>query len=169
MKRNKKYITLMESLQKHSNSDYCCCNKTCHFSFPKPPAVETLIWAPTSDDKKNIIQTARNILQKVQQFLSSIDMDIQDMTIDSIRQSIGVDLNAYNNALQVSKWGTNIILKCNVQDVFINPCNRDILILWAGNMDLQPVIDDVSAVMYACSYVTKGEKAMGETLKNVAN
>ena len=35
-------------------------------------------------------------------------------------------------------------------------------------MDLQPVIDDVAAVMYVCSYVTKGEKAMGETLKNVA-
>ena len=35
-------------------------------------------------------------------------------------------------------------------------------------MDLQPVIDEVAAVMYVCSYVTKGEKAMGETLKNVA-
>ena len=32
-------------------------------------------------------------------------------------------------------------------------------------MDLQPVIDEVAAVMYVCSYVIKGEKAMGETLK----
>ena len=29
---------------------------------------------------------------------------------------------------------------------------------WGGNMDIQPVIDDVAAVMYVCSYVTKGEK-----------
>ena len=36
-----------------------------------------------------------------------------------------------------------------------------------GNMDLQPVVDDVGAVMYVCSYMTKGEKAMGETLKRV--
>ena len=35
-------------------------------------------------------------------------------------------------------------------------------------MDLQSVIDEIAAVMYVCSYVTKGEKAMGETLKNVA-
>ena len=35
-------------------------------------------------------------------------------------------------------------------------------------MDLQPVVDKVGAVMYVCSYVTKGEKAMGETLKCVA-
>ena len=34
-------------------------------------------------------------------------------------------------------------------------------------MDLQMVIDDVAAVMYACSYMMKGEKAMGETLKRV--
>ena len=34
-------------------------------------------------------------------------------------------------------------------------------------MDLQPVIEDVAVVMYVCSYVTKGDKAMGETLKNV--
>ena len=37
-----------------------------------------------------------------------------------------------------------------------------------GNMDLQPVVDDIGAVMYVCSYMTKGEKAMGETLKRVS-
>ena len=34
-------------------------------------------------------------------------------------------------------------------------------------MDLQMVIDDVAAVMYMCSYMTKGEKVMGETLNRV--
>ena len=37
-----------------------------------------------------------------------------------------------------------------------------------GNIDLQPVADDVRAVMYVCSYMTKGEKAMGEMLKRVS-
>ena len=32
----------------------------------------------------------------------------------------------------------------------------------AGNMDLQPVNDDVAAVMCVYSYVTKVEKAMGK-------
>ena len=35
-------------------------------------------------------------------------------------------------------------------------------------MDLQLVIDEVTAVMYVCSYMTKAEKAMGETLKRAA-
>ena len=35
-------------------------------------------------------------------------------------------------------------------------------------MDLQIIIDEIAVVMYLCNYLTKGEKAMGETLKCVA-
>ena len=54
------------------------------------------------------------------------------------------------------------------QDICINSCNLDILRLWGANVDLQYVINEVATVMYVCSYMTKGEKAMGETLKRVA-
>ena len=81
---------------------------------------------------------------------------------------IGVDLDCYTKALQMLMKGTTLILKCNIQDAFINGVNIDILNLWGGNMDLQMVIDDVAAVMYVCSYMMKGEKVMGETLKRVA-
>ena len=40
---NEHHIKLMDSLQKHTHSDYCCKNKSCHFGFPKPPATKTLI------------------------------------------------------------------------------------------------------------------------------
>ena len=33
---NEHHIKLMENLQKHANSDYCCRNKSCHFGFPNP-------------------------------------------------------------------------------------------------------------------------------------
>ena len=51
---------------------------------------------------------------------------------------------------------------------FINACNYDILSLWGGNVDLQYVINETATVIYVCSYVTKGEKGMEETLKGVA-
>ena len=35
-------------------------------------------------------------------------------------------------------------------------------------MDLQYVINEIATVKYVCSYMTKGEKGMGETLKRVA-
>ena len=56
----------------------------------------------------------------------------------------------------------------NPQDVFINACSHDILSLWGGNVDLQYVINEITTVKYVCSYMTKGEKGMGETLKKVA-
>ena len=37
-----------------------------------------------------------------------------------------------------------------------------------GNVDLQYVINEIATVKYVCSYMTKGEKGMGETLKRVA-
>ena len=42
------------------------------------------------------------------------------------------------------------------------------LSLWGGNVDLQYVINEIATVKYVCSYMTKGEKGMGETLKIVA-
>ena len=71
-------------------------------------------------------------------------------------------------ALQISQRGPNIILKWTLQDVFINACNQDILSLWRGNVDLQYVINEITTVKYVSSYMTKGEKGMGETLKRVA-
>ena len=35
-------------------------------------------------------------------------------------------------------------------------------------MDLQYVINEIATVKYVCSYTTKGEKGMAETLKRVA-
>ena len=40
--------------------------------------------------------------------------------------------------------------------------------LCGGNVDLQHVTDEIATIMYVCSYMTKGKKAMGETLKTVA-
>ena len=72
------------------------------------------------------------------------------------------------DALKVSPHGQTIILKRNPCDSYANPCNLDILCLWGGNVDLPHVIDEIATIMYVCSYMTKGEKAMGETVKRVA-
>ena len=40
---NEHQIKLMDNLQKHTHSDYCCKNKSCCFGFPKPAATKTLI------------------------------------------------------------------------------------------------------------------------------
>ena len=114
-----------------------------------------------------MLTEAKEILKKVQYFLSRREIQVDTLSMEEMLQVIGVELDSYTKALQMSMKGTMLILKCNIQDTFINELNIDMLNLWGGNMDLQMVINDVAAVMYACSYMTKGEKVMGETLKRV--
>ena len=40
---NEHHIKLMNNLQKHTHSEYCHKNKSCHFGFPKLPATKTII------------------------------------------------------------------------------------------------------------------------------
>ena len=99
--------------------------------------------------------------------MSSLD-DSQCLSIDDILNSSGVSYDEYIDALATSTKGQSIILKCTLQDVCLNAYNPNLLNLWGGNIDLQYVINEVATVMYVCSYMTKGEKAMGETLKRVS-
>ena len=102
-------------------------------------------------------------MQKVKDFLTTTD--VEDMSLQDILLQLELGQQTYNTALQTSHRGPNVILKRNPQDVFLNACNQDILYLWGGNIDLQLVINENATVMYVCNYMTKGEKAMGETLK----
>ena len=90
--------------------------------------------------------------------------DVHNMSTQHFLQEINLDVETYMDALKISQRGPNVILKQNPQDVFIN----DILSLWKANVNLQYVINKIGTVKYVCSYMTKGEKAMGETLKRVA-
>ena len=71
-------------------------------------------------------------------------------------------------ALKISITGPNVILQQKPQDVLINACNHDILSLWRRNIDVQYVITEIATVKYVCSYMMKGGKEMGETLKRVS-
>ena len=159
---------LIQSLQKHRHSDHCQRKKTCRFGFPKPPSVHTVISRkPEGEETEEVTDNAKKIFQAVQYELALLD-DTTGVSIEDLFNRLNINTEAYVDALQISHKGPNIILKHNPKDVFINACNHDILNLWGGNVNLQYVINEIATVMYVCSYMTKGEKAMGETLKRVA-
>ena len=163
---NEHDIKLMENLQKHTHSDYCHRNKSCHFSFPKPPATKTLISRPPIDDNNQIIENAKSVLQTVQNTLTTVD--IYNISTHHFLQDINLDVETYIDALEISKRGPNVILQQTQQDVFINAWSHDILSLWRGNVNLQYLINEIATVKYICSYMMKGKKGMDRTLKRVA-
>ena len=124
---------------------------------------------PHSDDDNETLNNATKILQQIQHILSTSDLSSQNVLIPKLLEKINVNINTYVATLKVSQHRPNVILRQNVDDVFLNACNHDILALWGANINLQFVTDEVATVMYVCSYMTKAEKEMGETLRRVAN
>ena len=87
---NEHHIKLMDSLQKHTHSDYCCKNKSCHFGFPKPPATKMLISRPPLDDNDQIIENVRSLLQTVQNTLTTAN--VQNKSTQQFLQDINLDV-----------------------------------------------------------------------------
>ena len=64
-KEDGKLKELVLLLQKHKHSSYCRRNKTCHFSYPKPPSPKTLI-TNVDAEHDDIIQ----VLGKIQKLIT---------------------------------------------------------------------------------------------------
>ena len=110
---NESDANLMKSLQKHTHSDYWHRNKSCCYRFPKPTASRTVISCqPSEEDKANdMIKYAKDVLQKVQNVLSSIEIANEDLAIADLSQNIGIDLDTHMQALNISQKGHRIILQ----------------------------------------------------------
>ena len=106
---NEHYINLMVNLQKHTHSDYCCRNKSCHFGFPKPPATKTLISQPPIDDNDKILENSKSLLQTVPNTLTTTN--VHNKSTQNFLQEINLDVETYMNALQISQRGPNVILR----------------------------------------------------------
>ena len=158
----------MTSLQRHTHSDYCRRGKKCRFGFPKPPSSDTVIARkPDDDNGEAVTEHARVTLKMVQDALHKDKSDLA-ITIAELLHDTSVSPDAYAESVKVTLWGPTVVLQRAPCDVYTNSCNTDILRLWGANVDLQYVTNEVATVMYVCSYMTKGEKAMGETLKRVS-
>ena len=83
-------VNIIKSLQKHTHSDYCHRNKSCHFGFPKPPALKTVISQEPSEEYKanDIIKYAKDVLQKVQNFVSSSQIANEDLALADLLQKL---------------------------------------------------------------------------------
>jgi hypothetical protein len=56
----------------------------------------------------------------------------------------------------------NLILKRN--DSYMNPHNKLVLRHWAGNVDMQIILDQQAAISYMVKYATKGEKSVSSII-----
>ena len=150
-------------LQKHKHSSYCRRNKTCRFSFPKPPSSKTLI---TKDDpERGDNNQELTVLCKVQKLIADSNTDL---SLAELLDKAQVTEQEYIHALEVSTNGNVVVLKREPGECFINNYNPSVMLAWQANMDVQFVLNAYACIMYVASYIMKTERSMGELLKRVA-
>ena len=149
-------------LQKHKHSSCCKRNKTCRFSFPKPPSPKTLI---TKVDLEHDIDHDLSVLTKVQKLIADSNTEL---SLSELLDKAEITEQGYLDALEVSINGNVVVLKREPGECCINNYNPSVMLAWQANMDIQFVLNAYACVMYVASYIMKTERSMGELLKRVA-
>ena len=165
-----KFNETVRKVQAHRKKHTASCKKgkkTCRYNFPKCVAKETFINRPDSinpdneEEAKIDVATAKKCLSKLAALLT--ESSIVDKSIEQVIKESGFDTyDQFQTAMRLVSTKTEVVLKRNTQDVWINPYNKDLLKTWDGNMDIQYVLDPYSCVMYILSYISKSEHELGE-------
>ena len=155
---------LVLMLQEHKHSTYCKRGKACRFHFPQPPSPVTVI--SKSDFDTDQLKAAQQTLTKVRKII--IDGNCDNMTLEQLLDTAGVQFEDYMSALKMSSKGNTVLLKRDPDACKINNYNIAVMLAWQANMDIQYVLNAYACVMYVASYIMKAERSMGELLKRVA-
>ena len=91
------------------------------------------------------------------------------MSIELILQELGITLQEYYNALQISSdKDLHLHLKRSPKSCFINHYFVAGIKGWKANVDLQPVYNYHKCISYICSYFSKDENESSEAIRNAA-
>ena len=110
---------------------------------------------------------AKEILKKVKILLSNKDATFD--TVDALLKSLDINQSLFKRAIRLTTKKTSVVLKRNLNDVWVNQYNKDLLHCWNANLDIQFVCDAYACVVYIISYISKAERDMGLLLKHAQN
>ena len=166
---------IVQEVQKHSHRGNVekktgCFKKgpTCRFNFPRLPSERTIIATPLKKEE-GISEEAftakkkklRKIIEDVKKELINLTEEEQDnMNIDDILRRVNVKKKEYYEALSISQTGACIILKRQLNEIYINNYNPEWIKAWDGNMDISVCLDFFAIVTYITDYYTKSETSM---------
>ena len=82
------------------------------------------------DDDTNMADN-KKVLQSVQHELAALG-DNHFLSLTDVLNKADVNYDAYIAALAIAHKGPNIILRCDMSDIFLNAYNPHVLHLWGG-------------------------------------
>nr|XP_054591529.1 uncharacterized protein LOC129155826 [Nothobranchius furzeri] len=185
---------VVSSVQQHSKRHSKTCRKkktVCRFNFPRPASVRTFIsrgekyqdavktckcdktdstvqCACASQDKARKQEmdkeVASAILTKVKTAISSEDCPYN--SVEGLFQGLGISQELFEMAYKRFSRNTHVVLKREVNEIWINQYSKLLLKAWNANLDIQYCVDAYACCVYIISYMSKSEREIGLLLAN---
>ena len=130
-----------------------CTDNKCSCSVQHEEITDIL----TKEQAKKIMSTVKCALTDEKAAFTSVSQ---------LFDSLGIDQHKFETAYECIVKKTEVVLKRQVSDVWVNPYNKDLLKAWNANMDIQFIVDAYACIVYIISYISKAERQMGLLLSN---
>ncbi|XP_078795313.1 uncharacterized protein LOC144988623 isoform X2 [Oryzias latipes] len=182
------------AVQQHSRTHTKSCKKggtKCRFNFPKTASGRTfviedekIVKCPKCTDP-NVkvgevsklecicwkIDMKKQIAAEAFDFLTEINRVVNDdksefETLEQIFEYFQIDQEIYEKLFRACHRRSQVVLKRNKNEIWINPYNKSLLKCWNANMDIQYIVDAFACVVYIISYISKEEREIGLLLRN---
>ncbi|KAI3356757.1 hypothetical protein L3Q82_003436 [Scortum barcoo] len=156
-------------VQMHSKTHSRTCVKypgsNCRFGFPKQPAPKTMILRPGGSDDPEQDIAAMKKLTTLNRLLNQ--PEIVSLSLEQILAYCELTVDEYKQCLSMTAKSSEVILKRDPKDCWVNGYNPYLLDAWDGNMDIQFILNAYSCIAYICSYISKAEHGLSEYLKTM--
>ena len=129
----------------------------------------TKILVPLDPMDKENLKSHKDNYKSIKTFINKVTKKDENMTFEEVLEKLELSEDEYMLALRSSLKGPKVFLRRNLNERTINAYNRDLLILWQGNMDIQIILDPYATCAYVCNYSYKGQKGMSKLMRDISN
>ncbi|XP_053179094.1 uncharacterized protein LOC128362380 [Scomber japonicus] len=184
-------LDIVTSVQQHSKRHSKTCKKkntACRFNFPKVPSARTFISrSPSGEEAKNKCKCeesaactcgkrdmkkpdlmkrdyAEDIVGRIK--AAVLKEENSNLTVEELWQRLGISQATFEAAYKRIAKKTTVVLKRQVNEVWINQYSKPLLKCWNANLDVQFVVDAYACIVYIISYISKAERDIGLLLGN---
>ena len=166
-------------------------DSSCRFNYPRFPTPNTIVAKPfkgKKEERQKIMANYDEILQKVFEVLKEkeviekimLSYSKKDETkrehpkfieerVKRICNIAGVNYEEYISAISTSKQGYKVVLRRDIDELFVNSFNIEWIRAWNANIDIQICLDFFAVITYITDYYSKDDsgtlKLISEALK----
>ena len=128
------------------------------------PCPETVLAQPLPADmdekeKGKKIKRAHDVLEKAKLLLENLEDFDENMSYEEFLEMIGTNPQEYLDIIKISDKGKVLVLKRSLKERNINNYNREMLVAWNANMDIQVAFDPYAVISYIANYMMKDENS----------